>query len=964
MTDMHYHMSQFVGRIDELSTLVRLLQSAEQPTAAPHVPRCLLLEGEAGIGKTRLAEEVHLEAEHRGWAALWVRVYEQEQGVAYSLWTQVLRQLLTQNLWEFSPQSKQSSLFSPLFALLPEHSPHPFEKTLDTLLPGQSLRLWEAVLALLREASKTVPLLLVLDDIHALDVSSIELLGFLARHLPERLLLVGTYRAYEHSLPSAHVLHALVAHLQREMHATVLHLGPLSDAHIQSLLTSMPHVTESTIQKIQVQAAGNPFFAEELARTPSFGPSTTLEATLDARLSLLSLDCRKMLHIASVIGSPITLLFLAQTEKNLSVSNDGEVLLTLIEEALHAQILVEEERDVRSLSYRFSHPLLAHHLYNSISATRRARTHRHIGTLIMEQYQGREYEVADTITHHLVEGGGDASRIVLYAEMAAGRAYRLSAYVLAERYLRIAVEHKKVLLSHHESERDAHLAFLLECLAECRKIQGNDEEARMLYQQVLAIHQQQKNETDSLERVQLQAVIWCEIGQTWYNSGAYVEAADAFEQGDRLLLHDGITTGIAHARIRFEQSYLLWRQGRYDGANTVGKEALAFFRQTLSSRRETSPSSPVGTSIRRSLAGDPVDIGRSFVLLGLIANSRGLPDEAVEYWTSALPVFEQYECVREIANVSCDLADIYLKEAKYPDAQTVLTRALALAERVNDVPLLSVVYGNLGNLAARTGNLLKAEDCLRRAVTLAEQAHEPLYESIVSAYLATVLRDQGAIAEARTSVARALRRSRMLGNLPCQAHVLVTLAGLYLSLATASSDTSSQRTHSHLRRVGQLVALASQLEGVEEETKAEGLLLLAEVMIERDTKSAWLHAHASLDIVQASSLHWLLPRIYTLLARILVAQGQQAQGDSYFRQALDLFHTYPCFVDHVRALYQYGNILLQQCKETDQEYERGVTYLHEAAHLCRQSEAIWDLCVIERALLVVSSSTEKKKGEE
>ncbi len=964
MTDMHYHMSQFVGRTDELSTLFRLLQSVEESTAAPHIPRCLLLEGEAGIGKTRLAEEVHLEAESRGWTVLWVRAYEQEQGVAYYLWTQVLRQLLARKLWQFSTRRKHSSLFSPLLALLPEHDPHPSEQTLDALLPGQPLRLWEAVLALLTEVSNIVPLLLVLDDIHALDESSIELLGFLARHLPDRLVLVGTYREYERSLPSAHVLHTLVAHLQRENHVLVLRLGPLSDEHIHDLLASIPHITESTIQKIQAQAAGNAFFAEELARTRSFEPSTTLEAALNARLHLLSSECRKMLQNASVLGGSFAFALLSRLESDESLSVSDDMQFTLLEEAVQAKVLIEEDGSVPT--YRFSHPLVSHHLYNSISAARRARTHRRLATLLIKMYQGRDYEEAETITYHLVEGGGDAAHILLYAEMAADRAYRLSAYTQAEHYLRIAVEQREQQLPRREAVSDLHLASLLERLGECTRIRGADEEARLLYQRAFSIQQQQNENQDARESVQLQALLCCEIGQTWYNIGKYDQAAISYQQGQQLLSQRGIETGTVHARIRFEQSYLLWREGHYDEAQTAGQEALTALRQALSPGRQEKSSSRVST-IRSTLASDPVDIGRTYVILGLIANSRGRPREAIEHWTAALALFEQYERVREIANVSCDLGDVYLKEANHSAAQTVLTRALDLAERVNDIPLMSVIYGNLGNLAARTGKLDDAEDFLRQALVFAEQASEPLYKSIMYSYLATIFRDQGILAEARMSVARALRLSRAIRNGPCLALALVTAAGIHLSLASvptqAGASDTSQRKRYQLEHAKRLVAHAHWLEGVEGEVKAEGFLLLGEIALGQNTNNAWDHLQSALSIVQTSSLSWLLPRTYALLARVLAVQGQHAQADSFFQQALNLFHEYILPVEHARAVYQYGSMLLYQHKETDQDYARGITYLQEAERLCQQSEAIWDLRLVEHVLATIAPSfNTQRKG--
>src|SRR5258707_9488790 len=80
----------------------------------------MVLMGEAGIGKTRLAEETAREAQLRGWAVAWSYVYAQESGIPYRLWTEVLRRIITQGLWQEQDLARHPHMFEPLEALLPE----------------------------------------------------------------------------------------------------------------------------------------------------------------------------------------------------------------------------------------------------------------------------------------------------------------------------------------------------------------------------------------------------------------------------------------------------------------------------------------------------------------------------------------------------------------------------------------------------------------------------------------------------------------------------------------------------------------------------------------------------------------------------------------------------------------------------------------------------------------------------
>jgi predicted ATPase len=222
------------------------------------------------------------------------------------------------------------------------------------------------------------PLLLVLDNLHWADESSLELLTYLARHLDcQRILFVGTYRDSE--LAPSHRLNTLFTNLQREQVMMALPIGALTLSQIKTIAG---HLTEAAVQRIQVQAAGNPLFAEALARQwssvsrtkegeaqlttePSFTHSdptvpTVIHEALEHRLSRLSSPCQALLRRAAILGRSFQLgQVLASTSEH-----DEEIALDLIEEALHAGLLVEEGTGA-SISYRFVYPLLINHLSSS-----------------------------------------------------------------------------------------------------------------------------------------------------------------------------------------------------------------------------------------------------------------------------------------------------------------------------------------------------------------------------------------------------------------------------------------------------------------------------------------------------------------------------------------------------------------------------------------------------------------------
>src|SRR5205085_546653 len=282
-------------------------------------------------------------------------------------------------LWPGQDVTQASEMYWSLRTLLPELDelpPENWQRTpsqpYKTASPEQEqLRLREAVYELLTTISDSKPLLIVLDDAQWADTSSCELLGYLARRLHGYpIVLLGTCRETE--LSSTHPLRSLLGHMQREHVVEILHIQPLTATQIGMLVADLP---QTIVQHIQTQAAGNPFFAEELAH--SFNTNeldltvtredtqqerlsalpTTITAALEQRLSRLSSACQQLLYKAAVLGGSFGFQLLHAMEAN---DIDEDTLLDLLEEALRANVLTEEGAGTR-VTYHFWHPLLASH---------------------------------------------------------------------------------------------------------------------------------------------------------------------------------------------------------------------------------------------------------------------------------------------------------------------------------------------------------------------------------------------------------------------------------------------------------------------------------------------------------------------------------------------------------------------------------------------------------------------------
>jgi DNA-binding SARP family transcriptional activator len=991
------NQSPLVGREHELAVLHRHLLATEQARRTKLAGQkkasnlsldsqrriqCVILMGDVGIGKTRLAEETGREAKRRGWAVAWSRAYAQESSIPYRMWVEILRKAMTQGLWQRQEIARRPLIYQALAGLLPElHDLLPQIAPSSPTPPEQEqLRLWEAARALLATISESTPLFIALDDLQWADNSSCELLAYLVRQLRgQPVMFVGTCREIE--LPANHPLRPVLIDLQREQAVETLAIQRLTDEQIRALVSHLP---EPMVRHIQTRAAGNPFFAEELARgvgASHFAPvggkqviapddahnpvalPDTISAVLDLRMGRISSACQRLLVRAAILGGSFEFNTIRSMESG-GPDADEDTILDLLEEALQAGMLTEEGSGTR-ITYYFWHPLLMSYLYDGLSAGRRASLHRRAAEVLRQTYQGREEEGAAIITYHLVKGGADAPQIAHYAELAGDRAYALSAYPEAERHYRTAVEHIGTLPVEASLEERLHFADLLERLGESTRVQGNEQEARRYFEQALEIHSQCRflsSDVSPQYEAQIEALLWCEIGKTWFVTGDNAHAQQCYRQGEQVLREAQITTGPARASLYLEESYVLWQEGNFEEARQAAHSALNLFEEVLRQQNHVIANGYHSTATSRTLEGDPVDLGRTHTLLGSIAVTVGQSSIALDHLNTALAIFEQYGRQREIALVCGNIGDVYLRKAEHTLAQAALRRSLSIAEQIGHVSIMSAAFGNLGMLSGRLGDLPEAEICYQRALAFAEQANDPVYISLWQGYLASVMQDQGKTNDAKLSICQALKIGRSINVTPCIGVALVALGHFHIAEAIncqentqSSSEITKRRygsSYTHLLKRARICLLRSlTLEGMEAETKTDGQLALAQVsLLLGEIDTAQQQAMQVMEESRQYDQTWLLASAQRLMGSILTATGQQEQAMEYYEHAMEKFHSCGMRLEWARTLQRYGVALLERPNAGDSNDEQGLKYLHNASQAFQECNAVLDLHMIERVL--------------
>lgn len=371
--------SLLVGRERERTVLRQQLKAAFAGQGG-----LVLIGGEAGIGKTALAEALCREAEAQGTLVLVGRCYDLTETPPYGPWVELFG--------HYRPTDGDPSLPAAFAARgavgavasqsLLFRQVEDFLATLATSRPG-GIR----------------PVTLLLDDLHWADPASLDLLRSLARALATLpLLLIATYRSDE--LTRRHPLAQLLPLLVREAGAERLDLRPLGEKDLWELIGTCYRVgtadTSRLIAYLQERAEGNPFFVGELLRTLEEGGTLhpanggwalddltrlrvppLLRQVIDGRLARLGEEAQSHLDVAAVIGQEVPLAIWP------AVTGTGdEALLPIIDRAVEAHLLTETPD---GLQVRFAHALIRQAVYEGVSPARRRLLHRRIAELLAER---------------------------------------------------------------------------------------------------------------------------------------------------------------------------------------------------------------------------------------------------------------------------------------------------------------------------------------------------------------------------------------------------------------------------------------------------------------------------------------------------------------------------------------------------------------------------------------------------
>lgn len=424
----------FVGRDSELEVLLAAFAAAGHGGGS-----VVTLDGAAGMGKTRLADELANHARNNA-TVCWSRAWEDDGAPPYWPWIQLIRAVAA--TLDPATLPLRMGVGAPVLAhLVPELRRDSLRRPAP-LRPAQArFRLFDSIVSFVRAVAAERPLLLILEDIHAYDEPSLLALEFLGQEITrDRILVVATHRPA--TVKRAALSHA-ITHLGRIPSCRHITLQGLEVDAVARLieLTTGERPAAALVARIHQVTQGNPFFIHEMipllaGMTPPFdspAPHTVPESiyeAVDRRLAVLSDRCRHLLGIATVVGGEFTHALLARVacRSSGSAALSAAALRRLVDEALAAGVLTDD--DSSPDRYRFSHVLLRDRLYGKLAPSERARHHRRVGAAFETLHRHDLTPCLAQLAHHFYHGAvsGYAPKAIDYSIRAAQHANVQLAY--------------------------------------------------------------------------------------------------------------------------------------------------------------------------------------------------------------------------------------------------------------------------------------------------------------------------------------------------------------------------------------------------------------------------------------------------------------------------------------------------------------------------------------------------------
>jgi len=898
---------RLIDRVEEMCLLRDAVDKAVRGEG-----NVVFLYGEAGIGKTRLARELGAYAHLRGMQVLLAKcssLYRMDGVPPFVLWKEVIKNYLEvcppeqlQKVIGYYP-SEVSKLVPELnqkLGVVPESLPINPEHERD--------RLFEAVSQFITNISKEGPLLVLLDDLHLSDQSSLLLLHYLARGVyKEPLLFLGAYR--DADLDERHPLSPILTELNKERMLQSVQLKRMSSNDVSQMIEEILEqgdVPKDFCELVYMKTRGNPFFVEEVIKSLKeeeviyrdenkwkFKEVSTIEfpktvkSVIKLRISRLEDECQNALTMASFIGNDFTFETLCGV-----TSFEEDKALEVIEKILKTGLV--KERVIRGEDvYSFTDIIVRDVVHEEVSHLRHKKLHDVVGCALEKAYARNIDEHFGELAYHFLEAG-EKDKALDYFLKAGEKAATVYANNEAASYFQSALK----LLEEKEGKLKEKV-YVLERLGDIKKLVGENDSCIRHWSDALVLWRQldEKGKVARLHR-KIANVLWDEMGNTEKAKGHHNEALKILENEPE---------SVELASLCEDMARMLYRTGDMAEALSWAEKALELARKL--NAFEVVASSYASLGVIFSFTGDSKKAIECHERALKIALDNGYMDTALRSYNNlaaTLPAEEnekQMECcekglklAKKVGNVywiswiGTNLADKYIDIGNVNEAVFLAEESVALDRKSNNMSYLSVSMDVLGFAYQVLGEWDKSEQYYKEAWSITQRLNQ--FQQIAYSYgvLGCFHFDKGEYVKARKFFEQGIEICEKAGA----KYSRVSLTEIFPYLTW---------TYIELGEIEKAKSLIDNLHKVSLEAKDKGLIAdrhALKAMLFRAQKK-WkesieyfeesLQEHEALG-ARRWNLYWFAKMVLCEYARVYLERdqkGDREKADKLLNQALEIF---------------------------------------------------------------------------
>ncbi|MFB9753920.1 AAA family ATPase [Paenibacillus hodogayensis] len=739
-----YSQTPLFGRTAEWETMLSVWQQAKAGRTS-----LLLLKGEAGIGKTRLALEFKEWVESRGIRTAFAGCYPTVRSLSYTPVTSWLRSIPL-------PQMNVVWL-SELARLLPEL----FERFPNLPMPTPIQESWQLnkwYEAIERMLLAEQPLLLCLDDIQWSDKETLQLLAYLLHSGSKaKLLVIATMRTDEYADDA---LGHFVAGLRIERTITEIELAPLNENDTKRLMAAMVGIplAELNSSGLYAETGGNPLFIVETMREWQTGRSQSdfrlsplVKSVIESRLSRLSQESLQLISAVAAVGRPVLPEFMAVV-----FDRKEETVLDNMEQLVQLKIMQE----FGDKQYSFTHDLVRSVAYHLKNDSRRRRDHKQIAQGLVAFHDGKLEPVAAEIAYHL-ELAGMGGEAVPYYEMAASAAEKMYANETRINYYRklcLLLPPEQILpylmklgeawilvgdwVEAEKSyrqwlERSGNSATLRErslcdvALGNCLRLQGNYEEASVHLERAQRCFELMEDHSGL-------TFVYTTLGILHYYKGNYDKVLEYLKK--RTELSDVDNQSREDCRFLGVIGHLFYDQCQYD-------QAIFWIKKQIS----------IATDNK-----DKYSIEQAMGVLSMIYMDMDEMDRAFEFIADKMEISSSIGDRMGFANALGMLGRYYWYLGHHAQATPCFVFCLEEAVAINDWRVAAIMLSYEGRSRLARHRLEEADLLLERSIRLFQKLRTPYFECETLYYMSLLRQRQNRYESAVETAEEALQLANRL----------------------------------------------------------------------------------------------------------------------------------------------------------------------------------------------------------